>query len=160
VDKAFFPIEISGDYADAMRQVPFSSFINLVPFNFGFGLSEMPGLVVMQIVQNILLTVPFGFGLSFVARVRPRDFRWIIPAVGVGIEGMQLIISLALGYPYHVIDINDAILNALGVLIGYRLFCLFAVAYAWVVRRMSSAPGGLPGYLYAVASRATGGMTT
>jgi glycopeptide antibiotics resistance protein len=156
VDKAFFPIEISGDYADTMRQVPFTSFINLVPFNFGFSLSEMPELVVMQMYQNILLTVPFGFGLSFVARVRPKEFAWIIPATGVGIEAAQLIISLILRYPYHVIDVNDAILNASGVLIGYILFRLFAGVYAWAVRRLDIAPGGLPGYVYDVASRAKG----
>jgi glycopeptide antibiotics resistance protein len=154
VDKAFFPINISGDYVDTMRQVPFTSFINLVPFNFNF--SEMPELVVMQMYQNVLLTIPFGFGLSFVARLRPKDFAWIIPATGVGIEAAQLVISLALGYPYRVIDVNDAILNALGVLIGYALFRLFAGVYAWAVRRLGIAPGGLPGYIYHVASRAKG----
>lgn len=148
VDKAFFPIAISGDYADTMRDVPFTPFINLVPFNFNF--SEMPHLVYLQIVQNIVLTVPFGFGVSFLARFR----YWLIPAIGLGIELTQLGIALMLGYPYRVIDINDAILNAFGVLIGYGMFRIFAWLYLRVTQRFASKHRGLTAYIYDVARRA------
>ncbi len=151
-DKVFFPIAINGTYADAMREVPFSSFINLIPFNFN--LTEIPELVIGQILQNILLTVPFGFGVSFIVPLKPKHFLWLIPAVGLGIEATQILISLILQYPYHVIDINDSILNALGVLIGYIIFRIFAWLYTWLTRRLAIRLGGLPAYIDEVSRRA------
>lgn len=153
LDKAFFPIAISGEYVDSMRQVPFSSFINLTPFNFN--LSEMPELVYMQIFQNMLLTIPFGFGVSFVAPIRRKDILWLAPAIGIGIEAIQLLISLMLRYPYRVIDINDAILNALGILIGYGIFSTFAWVYVWATKRLGIRQWGLTAYIYDVARRAS-----
>ena len=153
IDKAFFPIAISGNYVDAMREIPFSPFMNLSPFNFNFNLSEMPELVLMQIFQNVLLTVPFGFGVSFIAPLRSKDFLWLVPAIGIGIEATQLIISLILRYPYRVIDINDVILNGLGVLVGYIIFRIFAWLYLWVTQRSSIKHGGLAAYIYAVVSQ-------
>ncbi len=153
IDKAFFPIAISGDYVDSMRQVPFLPFINLIPLNFNFNLSEMPELVLQQIFQNILLTIPFGFGLSFVAPVKANDFRWLIPVVGIGIEAMQFLISLVLRYPYRVIDINDAILNTLGVLIGYLIFRVFAWFCLWLIQRTGIQHRGHITYIYDIASR-------
>jgi glycopeptide antibiotics resistance protein len=134
LDKAFFPISMSGSYVDAMRQARFSSFVNLIPFNFN--LSEMPTLVYLQIFQNVFLTMPFGFGVSFVAPVRARDFLWLIPATGFGIETIQLVIALMLRYPYRVIDVNDAMLNALGVLTGYGIFRVFAWLYVLTSQRL------------------------
>lgn len=151
VDVAFFPIAISGSYADAMRQIPFAPFINLIPFNFN--LSEMPHLVYRQIFQNILLTVPLGFGVSFVARLSVKDFYWLIPAIGIGIEATQLVIALILRYPYRVIDVNDAILNSLGVLIGYGFFRIFAWLYLQATQRLAVKHRGLAGYVYDVASQ-------
>ncbi len=150
LDKVLFPIAISGSYADAMRQYPsYTPMVNLTPFNFDF--SEAPELVFRQIFQNVLLTIPFGFGINFITPIRPKDFRWLAPAVGVGIEGIQFIVSLLLGYYYHVIDINDAILNALGVFIGFLIFYVFARVYLWMTRRIQV--GGFAGYVYGVAGK-------
>jgi glycopeptide antibiotics resistance protein len=91
--------------------------INLIPFNFD--LSFIPHIVLYQIAQNVLLTIPLGFGVNFVAPIRLRSILWLALAVGIGIKTVQLMISLLIGYAYRVIDINDAILNTLGVLIGY-----------------------------------------
>lgn len=152
LDKALFPIVISGPYADAMREGRrLSSFINLIPLNFNF--SELPNLVLLQIFQNILLTIPFGFGVSFIAPVRPKDFRWIIPAVGFGIEGMQLLSSLILGYPHRVLDINDAILNTAGVAIGYGLFRVLAWLYLLVAQRFSIGHSGLTAFFSAASGQ-------
>lgn len=59
-----------------------------------------------------------------------------------------------LGYPYRVIDINDAILNAFGVLIGYGMFRIFAWLYLRVTQRFASKHRGLTAYIYDVARRA------
>lgn len=154
IERAFFSIAISGTYVDQMREVPLTSFLNLIPFNFN--LTEIPELVYMQIFQNILLTVPFGFGISFVVPLRAKDFIWLVPAVGLGIEGIQLLISLALRYPYRVIDVNDAILNALGVLVGYIIFRIFAWIMVMAMRSLRIQYGGLAAYIYDVTNRASG----
>ena len=60
--------------------------------------------------------------------------------------------TLILRYPYRVVDINDVWLNAVGVLIGYGLFRIFAWLYRLVVpQRPGTKHGGLLAYLYAVA---------
>ena len=124
IDKAFFPIYITGDYADTMRQMRSALTVNIVPFNFDFS-DEMPGLVWQQLFENILLTEPFGSGISFVVPVKPGQVKWLVLGTGLGIEGIQLVISLLLQYSYKVIDITDMILNGFGVFIGYAIFwCL------------------------------------
>jgi len=153
LDKAFFPIVISGPYADEMRQIrQISSFINLIPFNFN--LSEMPNLVFLQIYQNILLTVPFGFGIHFFVSLRARQVVWLALAMGVGIEAVQAIISLLLRYPYRVIDVNDMLLNGLGVIIGYSLFRIFAWMFVRAARWLGFYQWTPAAYVYEVTSRA------
>ena len=146
VDKLFFPIRLIEAYAGARLS------INLIPFNFDF--SFIAEIVLQQILQNILLTVPFGFGINFVAQVRARRVPGLALAVGGGIEAGQLVISLLLGYPYRIIDVNDVLLNGLGVLIGYGLFRLFAWGYVWGMERIGLKRWGLVGYVYEIARRA------
>ena len=77
-------------------------------------------------VLNVILTIPFGFGISFVNKCKRKDFFWLPAAVGLGIEGSQLIISLSLGYPYRVMDVDGLIMNAIGILVGFGLFIAFS----------------------------------
>lgn len=135
IDFAFFPIDINTGFADAMRESPFILHVNTKPFYFG-DLHYHFDLTLLHIFNNILLTIPFGFGVSFASRIRPRDILWLPFAVGFGIEAVQLVISMILGYPYHIIDINDALLNAIGVFIGYGIFRLFAW---WFIKITGSA---------------------
>lgn len=127
IDKVFFPIEISGSFSDAMRNLQILSSVNFVPFYFGqFGLTA-GGL--RFLVYNILLTLPFGFGINFLTRMNVKKIISVSIFLGLGFEIAQLLLSLALRYPYRVVDINDAIFNAFGVLLGYGLFKLFAWLY-------------------------------
>lgn len=154
VELVWFPINISGSYADTLRQDPhWGEYINFIPFYFGrYGLTEH-GLV--EIAQNILLTMPFGFGLSFVSHRKGRDFWWIALAVGLGIEAVQLFISLLLRYPYRVITVNDAIFNTAGVLLGYGCFMIFAYLYRAFARRFTAiSSSGICAYVREVAFRA------
>ena len=148
LDKVFFPVWIDPAHAHEVRRLSWvwGSSINLIPFKFDF--SFIPHIVFMQIFQNILLTIPFGFGINFVARTKAKDFLWIAPAIGFGIETTQLAIALMLGYPYRIIDINDAILNALGVLIGYGLFRVFAWLYILGTQEFGIRLGGLAAYIH------------
>lgn len=121
-DKTLFPIHISGNFADMMKSVPFTSQINLIPFNFR-NPSEM-SYIVRELVLNIILLIPFGFGIRFIAPVKIRNIWWLALVVGSSIEVIQLIISIMIGYPYRVIDTTDVIMNTLGFLIGYGIFRL------------------------------------
>jgi glycopeptide antibiotics resistance protein len=153
----FFPLQIAGDFVNAMRQKSsWITDINLIPFYLPNGYLENKDLIQFAFVQfasNILLTMPFGFGVNFVARLRRRDFLWVPFAVGFGIELSQLVINWILGYPYRVVDITDALLNAVGVLIGYGFFRLFSTVYIAVSSSIHKEPRGLFAYIHEVASR-------
>ena len=153
IDKTFFPLQVGGVFADTMKAAPFTSGINLIPFNFSH-LSD-PGSIIRELGLNLVLLVPFGFGMSFVAPVRGKNTWWLAPAVGVSIEAIQLVISLILGYPYRVIDITDVIMNTLGFLVGYGIFRLFAWLYIAMTQRLHIEHAGLRQYIYTVAHRAT-----
>jgi glycopeptide antibiotics resistance protein len=73
---------------------------------------------------NVFTLAPFGFLLPFTA---PRLAGWGRMALAalllpLAIELSQLAISLILGYSYRVTDVDDVILNAVGILLG---FCAF-----------------------------------
>jgi len=152
IDKVFFPIQVSGQYVDVMKDVPIQSQINLVPFYFDqYGLTPAS---FWGIVENIILTIPFGFGLNFIARVKTKNFILLAFALGAGIETVQLIVSLVLGYPYRTTDINDVIMNAAGVLLGYALFKVFALLYLAATKKFALKHENVAAYIYAIASQA------
>src|SRR5262245_15268057 len=43
--------------------------LNLMPFNFGR--CDFLFLCIRNIYENILLTIPFGFGISFITKIKP-----------------------------------------------------------------------------------------
>jgi len=118
-------LPIRFDYAIVGRVAPWSvlrEYINLAPGGYG-----MPR---DQVLANIVLGVPFGFGLPFV---------WRLPAIGVialgllsslAIETLQLLGDVTgLSAPARSADINDVILNTLGVTLGVLGFVVFRAAY-------------------------------
>lgn len=148
IDKVFFPLEISGSFSDAMRHLPILSSVNFVPFYFGqFGLTA-GGL--RFLVYNILLTLPFGFGINFLTRMNVKKIVSVSIFLGLGLEIAQLLLSLALRYPYRVVDINDAMFNAFGVILGYGFFKLFARLYLLIIGQDTYNKDTLSLYLYEV----------
>jgi glycopeptide antibiotics resistance protein len=126
------------------------SHVNLVPFSFGGLFDSHPNLIIQEIFGNILLTVPFGFGISFLARFKPKDLPWLAIGAGLAIETAQLGFSLLIGGLYRSVDINDVLLNATGVLLGYALFRWFAWLYVAIFQRIKIKKSGLFAYLYEV----------
>jgi glycopeptide antibiotics resistance protein len=147
VSVVIFPIAVPDP--GAMEQWGFRPAINLIPFNFGE--CFMYDICVEQIIQNILLTMPFGFGVSFIARLQARDFVWLPLAVGLGFELSQFMVSRG---SFHSLDINDVLLNAAGVLLGYGCFRAFAWVYTVVTQRLGVKPWGVFAYIQDVVSRA------
>lgn len=151
IDKVLFPMEISGSFSDAMRRLPILSSVNFVPFYFGqFGLTA-GGLKFL--FYNILLTMPYGFGINFLTRMNAKKIVRVSIFLGLGLEMAQLLLSLALRYPYRVVDINDAIFNAFGVLLGYGLFKLFARLYLLIIGQTTNNKDRLSLYLYDVVHK-------
>jgi glycopeptide antibiotics resistance protein len=131
----------------------FKPSVNLVPFYFGT--CELPRLCLINVVGNILLTMPFGFGISFIAPLKPRDFLWLAISVGLACEGTQLAVSLAYRSVFRAVDINDVILNAIGVWVGYALFRVFGWLYLHTASRFATMNRHLFAYLYDVVRQST-----
>lgn len=130
-----FPIPIPGTLEGRRTIAMILSRINLIPLDFG-GLFELhPNVIRHELCGNILLTIPFGLGLPFLSQIRARTVPWLAVTVGLAIETAQLLVSLAIGRAYRGVDINDVLLNATGVLIGY---CLFrGIAWLYFLKRLS-----------------------
>jgi glycopeptide antibiotics resistance protein len=124
--------------------------MNLVPFYFG-GCS-IPFSCARDVILNILLTIPFGFGISFLVPVKPRAILWIALIVGLMLELSQLLVLLVFKSWFHAIDINAAIFNALGVLIGYGLFRVFAWVYVGIAEHFDLKHKWFLADIYSVAS--------
>lgn len=96
---------------------------NLVPFKTILSfLFEGKGFIIggLNIVGNIILFVPIGFLFPYVY----KHMTWkktlaLAVAAGLIIEGMQAILQVG------IFDIDDVILNGLGVIIGYWVFLIF-----------------------------------
>lgn len=110
---------------DDYRPWPFP-WINVVPFEtisgaLRYGLDWQPGRV---LVGNVLAFAPFGVFLP----LRWPTRRSLISVVAAGIaislalEAVQLGLSLLIGAPYRVADVDDVIINVLGVALGYGLY--------------------------------------
>lgn len=106
--------------------------VNLIPFNYINFFNKY--VVFVEIVRNIFLTMPFGFVINFIARVKSKNILWLGLAVGFAIEMAQLMVSLAIGGVYRTVDITDILLNMAGVWLGYGLFKQFALSYLWLTQ--------------------------
>jgi glycopeptide antibiotics resistance protein len=79
---------------------------------------------------NILLLIPFGFGLPFVTNLHLRQVTIAGALFSITIEFLQLVTGLLAGITFRVADINDVIFNTIGVGIGYALFVGFVRLYS------------------------------
>jgi glycopeptide antibiotics resistance protein len=103
---------------DGGHPANFVPFKTILPYLLGD-----KGLIIAgaNLVGNIAPLVPIGFLVPFVY----RNMTWkkslaLAAAAGLAIEGMQVVLSLG------IFDIDDLILNALGVMIGSWTFAILA----------------------------------
>lgn len=97
--------------------------LNLFPFYFGT-CWYLPHLCRIGIIQNILMTIPFGILYPLIHPLPTRRIPLLALLVGFFTELSQLLTMLLIGSNYRSVDINDTIFNALGVLVGYGLLRL------------------------------------
>jgi len=126
-----FPIVPDPDF----NLVHYLQNINIIPFYFGN--CEIIIFCLRGIIDNIFLTIPFGFGVNFLWQVKQRNIFWVAVAIGIGLEMIQFIVGLVWKSEFRVIDINDAILNCSGVVIGYVLFKVFTFVYLKLINHIS-----------------------
>lgn len=103
--------------------------IHLIPHNYQ-NFEYFSRYTTFDILGNLFLTIPFGFGILW---VWPSLSNMMLPLaflVGFMNETAQFLLMVIWGFSYRVVDINDVILNTLGVLIGYVLFLIFT----WTMR--------------------------
>ncbi|WP_195251918.1 VanZ family protein [Romboutsia sp. 1001713B170207_170306_H8] len=99
-------------------------YLNLIPFNDFIKMDKFS--FIKQVIGNIVMFIPLGFllPLSF---EKCKDIKILIKysfLTSLLIELSQLIICLLwIRAPYRVFDINDLLLNLLGSLLGYILYC-------------------------------------
>jgi glycopeptide antibiotics resistance protein len=151
VSLTIFPMPLPETIVARTPVIYILSRVNLVPFNFGGLFDNHPNVIFQEIFGNILLTIPFGFGIPFLACLKPKNLPWLAIGAGLVIETTQLGFSLLIGGLYRSVDINDVLLNATGVLLGYALFRGFACLYVAISYRINIKQNGLFAYLYEVA---------
>jgi glycopeptide antibiotics resistance protein len=100
--------------ADANGQANFVPFKTILPYLLGYKGWVIAGV---NLIGNVVLPVPIGF----LAMLVYPNMTWktalaLAVAFGLIIEGMQMVFHLG------IFDIDDVILNGLGVMIGYCLF--------------------------------------
>ncbi len=104
---------------------------NLIPFR----LDPYTKLLGREVLLNILLSVPFGFGISYIHRVNKKKILFYGLGFGAVIESTQFIISYLIGYSYRVFDVNDLIFNFSGVIVGYTSFLVFTYVLTQLTTR-------------------------
>jgi glycopeptide antibiotics resistance protein len=148
-----FPISLPLGQGERQSIGHILSRVNLIPFSLGGLFMLSPRVIFDNLAGNVLLTLPFGFGINFIARPQAKHIPWMAVGVGLAIETTQLTVSLLIGGAYRGVDVNDLLLNALGVLVGYGLFRGFVWLYRTVARRIGIGRWGLFAYILEVAQR-------
>lgn len=145
-----FPFYIGEPRPDFLRN------LNLVPFDFGSCFQYMPEYCRNGIFKNILLAVPFGFLIPFIAPIKPKHTVPVILAIGCSFEFIQLVMAFILRNSFRAIDINDVIFNTLGAFVGYLLFKLFGWFYELAIQKYRLRPKHIFDYIHqTIASHIT-----
>ena len=99
--------------------------IILVPFSTITNLLENATLwtIVLQIIGNIIMTIPYGIFIPFMVK-RKRWYNYLVYTLifSLAIELTQLIICISTNSFYRTVDIDDVILNSIGIIIGYGIY--------------------------------------
>ena len=99
--------------------------IVLIPFSTITNLIENATLwtVVLQIIGNIIMTIPYGVFIPFMVK-KKRWYNYLVYTLifPLAIELTQLIICVSTNSFYRTVDIDDVILNSIGIIIGYGIY--------------------------------------
>jgi glycopeptide antibiotics resistance protein len=102
--------------------------LNLIP------LLTLTGADLKTSLLNILLFVPFGFGLPFITSFRMKKVVVVGLLLSVAIEFLQFVTGFIANTTFRIADINDLIFNTIGVTVGYMFFIVFVHVYRYITR--------------------------
>lgn len=125
-----FPLPTSASYRALLADQGLLPRHNAVPFATWLATARAGSAVfAYQIGGNLLLLAPLGFLTPLLwpqlASLRPVAI--IGGAVTLSIELTQFVIGAVLGVAYKAFDVDDLVLNLLGVVIGWALYRLLEV---------------------------------
>lgn len=114
--KNFIDASISNGAGQSNNFIPFKTILPIITQN-----SLLSNIFLTNIVGNILLFAPFGFLCPLIFRKLNMATKviWIGFAASLLVESSQLIISSIIGFTYRSFDVDDLIVNTLGVIVGY-----------------------------------------
>jgi glycopeptide antibiotics resistance protein len=154
VSVAIFPIPLQSvdRFETVWKQIIFMQrfgSLNLIPLAFG-NCWDLPRPCIIGIYENILMTIPFGFGINFIARLKTGNIAWFSLCLGVIIEKSQLVLDLVLGGSFRSVDVNDVLFNGLGVWLGFGFFQLFSWLFRYALKSLGYTPQGILAYIQSV----------
>ena len=104
----------------------------------------------MESVLNIIVTIPLGFGLSFLMRCSWRQIMLSGLLVGGCAEAGQLLTALWVGFTFRHVNIDDILLNIIGVLLGYGVFKIFRNVFQWGYKKLETNSNAFLSYIKCV----------
>lgn len=122
-----FPFPVQREVIEEGRelQVATNNFVPLVHI-LEAGARARYASVLHQAFGNLVMLAPLGLYAPLLWH-RFRTWRTVLAlgvGVSLGIEGVQFMISTILGFTYKIADVDDVIVNTIGVMgayLGYRL---------------------------------------
>ncbi|WP_235821783.1 VanZ family protein [Gottfriedia acidiceleris] len=136
-----FPIYVSQTYKNMFGLHAWKN-LNLVP------LIHLTKEDFETSLLNVLMTIPFGFGLPFITKSTFKKIAIAGLLIGVIIESLQGIIALLNGFSHRVVDMNDVIFNFTGTIIGYCIFKLFSNLYKLIIKKAKIQLNSLLKHIY------------
>ena len=98
-------------------------FCQLIPFKDIIDIVKNSEIINIQLIGNIILLMPMPVLIGYLSKkvnYKVLFFKSIL--FSFGIEIIQLIIDILLSYPSRIFDVDDIILNGIGILIGMIIF--------------------------------------
>ena len=102
--------------------INFNSYFQLIPFKTIINAFRI-GVWQFQVFGNIILLFPLPFFLDLLSKKPKSNTFFLVTGflVCISIEGIQLLIDMIYIIRSHVFDIDDIILNFLGIILGIFL---------------------------------------
>lgn len=128
VSITLFPIV----FEQEMVGVPAENQIKLIPFDtiILFIRYGDLSLIFTQIFGNVIMTIPFGLAAPLLFRfgeLKAEFWKYFLISLlfPISIETAQLVMDFIVGCMYRTVDVDDIILNFLGIWTGYFLYSVF-----------------------------------
>ncbi len=115
-----------------IKNYPYSELIHIIPLKqqyFDIHQTDAVLRLIKSYLLNILLTMPFGVLFPLIKNTTTRSMTLIAILVGLTAEFVQLLLGMVFGNQYRITHIDDVLMNATGVMLGYAIITLFTRRY-------------------------------